>query len=816
MDVRCERCQTEYEFDDALVSGRGTTVKCTACGHKFKIRRVGGDYSEDFWHVSTAAGKTLVFTSLRELQRAIQSGLVARHDTISRGGLPAKPIGQIPELAPFFEQRRAEPAPRAPAPEGGEPPSDRTVKVAPKENPAALPPPGANAAALAPPRQRQSTRPDFLAPPAEPAPAPRREFQRTLLGTGDGAHLRSRLSHRRPGSVPPDHEVEPPTERNMQRPGAASPPASEAVDTPPRPQLAAQAARAPDARPPEAEAPRLALSSDQGSLSDVRAAPPAAEEEAPPRREVRAPEVVEEPRLDRTAPILRVPALAAASQPTPAPPSFEPSSPLPPMSRKVAEAMAPEDEAHETPRSIPVSHGEPTSLPGRRRPVGGYIVASVVVVCVGVLAVVWARQNLGAKLGPRPPASVATTTDPRVERFVTAGEKALAEGDLELAKESFDKASALAESDPRVLLGVARLAAARADGAWLEARLLTEDAKDERRAVDLRLKELSERATQAADAAMKATPEDPAAVRAKIDALRIAGNREGARALVARISSSGSQPETAYVLAALDVAESEPLWATVIERLRTAVSAEAGPSRARPLLVYALARSGAVTDARVELENLAQYARPHRLLGPLRTFVARAVETRDAGAADATVEAPPPSATDTKEPVAKGETPRGDAKSLVAQGEAARARGDYDRARLLYSAALDRNPNDSEALAGLAAIAHAQHDLNGARASYRRVLQINPSYLPALVGAGDVEWESGNKAAAVKAYKEIVDRFPEGSYPARVKQRIESGQASSSGAPSPSTTASDDKPAPPASETPTAPAPPTATPEGGP
>src|SRR6476619_5688059 len=107
MDVRCERCSTEYEFDDALVSGRGTTVKCTNCGHKFKIRRSDGDFSEDFWNVTTADGRTLVFTSLRELQRAIQGYLVERNDRLSRGGLPPKAIGQIPELAPFFDQREA-------------------------------------------------------------------------------------------------------------------------------------------------------------------------------------------------------------------------------------------------------------------------------------------------------------------------------------------------------------------------------------------------------------------------------------------------------------------------------------------------------------------------------------------------------------------------------------------------------------------------------------------------------------------------------------------------------------------------------------
>jgi hypothetical protein len=54
--------------------------------------------------------------------------------------------------------------------------------------------------------------------------------------------------------------------------------------------------------------------------------------------------------------------------------------------------------------------------------------------------------------------------------------------------------------------------------------------------------------------------------------------------------------------------------------------------------------------------------------------------------------------------------------------------------------------------------------------------------VPALVGLGDVEFESGDRAAAMKTYKDIVDRYPEGTYPARVKQRVE-GSASSGTAP---------------------------------
>ena len=57
----------------------------------------------------------------------------------------------------------------------------------------------------------------------------------------------------------------------------------------------------------------------------------------------------------------------------------------------------------------------------------------------------------------------------------------MADGNLERAQEAFDKASALAEHDPRVLLDEARVAAAKADIPWLKMRLLPPDAKDDMR-----------------------------------------------------------------------------------------------------------------------------------------------------------------------------------------------------------------------------------------------------------------------------------------------------------------------------------------------
>jgi len=430
----------------------------------------------------------------------------------------------------------------------------------------------------------------------------------------------------------------------------------------------------------------------------------------------------------------------------------------------------------------------PSSM-GRRRSVGGYVVALIVLVGVAGVGAIWARDHLGSLLGRVKPAPTAAI-DPRVAGLLAAGEKALADGNLDAAKESFDKASALAEKDPHVLLDVARLAAIRADGAWLKSRLLAADAVDEQRITKDNLVELSAAARRAADEALAVGPDDPAALRAKIDALRITGDREGARALVARVSTSASQPETAYVLAALDLAEKEPLWSTVIERLRVAASAESGPGRARASLAYALARSGDVAGAKAEVDRLASMSRQHPLLPLLRAFAEHAKPAATAADADAGPTGPVSSAAakDPKKHGEKGEAahgaggaPSGDPRVLVSQAEKARARGEYDKALGLYNAALERSPNDTEALSGLGAIAYARRDLNGARQSYKRVLSINPSYVPALVGVGDVDWDSGDRASAMKQYKEIVDRFPEGTYPARVKQRLEPASGGAGG-----------------------------------
>src|SRR5206468_1421658 len=108
-------------------------------------------------------------------------------------------------------------------------------------------------------------------------------------------------------------------------------------------------------------------------------------------------------------------------------------------------------------------------------------------------------------------AASAAPLDEKTQQYLTDGEKALADGNLDAAKENFDKASARAEKDLRVLLDVARLAAARADVPWLRTRILPPEATDDAKATKQALDDLSAAARRAADDALAVAPEEASA-----------------------------------------------------------------------------------------------------------------------------------------------------------------------------------------------------------------------------------------------------------------------------------------------------------------
>jgi len=120
MDVRCERCKTLYELDDTRVSEAGTTVRCTTCGHVFRVRKkvllmteavdAGGEsgavpppvVDKPAWRVRSPSGRVIAFRELTSMQKWIVERKFGRDDEISLHGDHWKRLGEIAELQPFF------------------------------------------------------------------------------------------------------------------------------------------------------------------------------------------------------------------------------------------------------------------------------------------------------------------------------------------------------------------------------------------------------------------------------------------------------------------------------------------------------------------------------------------------------------------------------------------------------------------------------------------------------------------------------------------------------------------------------------------
>ena len=178
MDVRCEQCGTEYEFDDAKVTDAGIAVKCTHCGFLFRVTRqpvtveqrpvvveqrpTRGPTTEvpqlpkaktptraRGWMIrKERSGEILEFKDLSTLQKWILERKVSRDDEISKTGESWKPLGSIVELSSFFlvvEGEALRGATQQPAPEPPAPPT-QTGTQASAIRPSLAPP--------APPRGR--------------------------------------------------------------------------------------------------------------------------------------------------------------------------------------------------------------------------------------------------------------------------------------------------------------------------------------------------------------------------------------------------------------------------------------------------------------------------------------------------------------------------------------------------------------------------------------------------------------------------------------------------------------------------------------
>lgn len=153
MNVTCPDCGTNFVLEDDKVPPGGLQVQCGNCGAIFNAQRDNPNLpparSDSEWMVRQPSGNTYRLRELTTLQRWIVERKVTRDDEISRTGDKWERLGNIAELATFFQlvdQATASAAPKLaimPAPE----PEPEPAAKAP---PAPAPPPDPPAPVAAP------------------------------------------------------------------------------------------------------------------------------------------------------------------------------------------------------------------------------------------------------------------------------------------------------------------------------------------------------------------------------------------------------------------------------------------------------------------------------------------------------------------------------------------------------------------------------------------------------------------------------------------------------------------------------------------
>lgn len=664
MEVRCSNCATEYEFDDALVSARGTSVKCTNCGHQFRVHPTTASPTvAEKWVVRDAQKRETTFTSLRDLQQAIVKGQLSPQHQLSHGGQAFRALEDIYELQTFFSAAR----------------------------------------------QR---------PPNRPAP-------RTLLGVGRDGQPPAR------GSSPPPRKR--PSEAPQERitPVAGMPAVKAAV-----------AAAVEPASSGQASGPRPSFES--GQRPAVR----------------RSPSPVPPP----YTPVER----AALAHQTTSPPSSV--APLPWQNMQGLHADSELDE-----------------LAVRRGAGSRWIIAIVVLGALGLVAGTVGRDYL---LGFAAPKAAAPKVDERVPALIEQARSALAKGDFESAHAELAKASVLGD-DPRVASEQARLEVARAELLWTQQRLnaaleaakaraleksppsrrkkteaeLAADAlaatkeASEKKVLEQSFQERLTKAKAAVGVALKQAPSAIDVVRSQVDTLRLDGQTSQARTLVSALSAQASDPDNAYSLGALDLAEGPAGYPAAIDRLRVAARSEEALGKARPLLIYALTKTDPAA-ASAELDKLQTIAPTHRALPALRALVelekSKLVPEPEVAPRKA---APPPAAPaaaaapEAAKPAAPKPPPVDTSKATLAKATELHDQGDLEGAEGLYQQVLQRSPNNIPALSGLGDIARQRRENATAAVYYDQILKQDRNHVPTLMARADMYWEGGNRILAVALYR---------------------------------------------------------------
>jgi predicted Zn finger-like uncharacterized protein len=753
MDVRCEKCQTEYELDEARLKPGGVTVKCTNCGHMFKIRKrsitnvgapppepprgrpasapparpparpapsiagpsdeaptnrradsvigdplpraEGGD--DRHWLIRLENGEQKSCRELSALQQWIVGGIVTRESLISRSGKTWKRLGDIAELAQYFNI--ADEAQRA--------------------------------------RQERSTKPQAKTQPAG-----------TMLGVGVSAAG---------GTILPDDDDE--IDRRTTGSFKAKPDAA-----------AAPAARRPPTQPPPPPAKK-----------PVTAGPPTMGG---------TPQV---PAGGR--------ATAAWASADIAPTESMSSMPAGPMAGKIRThddepafagrvRMAPTDETGFDTGRVRSVDDDDDVVPQQRGGKGGFLLVLMALLVMGAAAgaiyvfvikkdTTAVATGSGADAGSAvvADAAVVATADatappPVVDAAAVQTALDLAHEKLEADKE-IDLRDALksieGSTEPGADAMRANVIAGIAQG-MLDRAVLVEKSDAEKLKKDA--KALVLEAATPAQKAVKATPDDPAANLAMAAVLRLQGKsvRDVARYLepatakatpawkrdiaigqALALEREKKYDEAKAILAPLDASAEDKLEAT-------------GDVRVRFRLAMIAFAQNKPADAKPLVESILAAAPDHRGAKALAAKIDNTVVKTDPlppeDGQQGSATKPPEGGNTGGGNTGGGNVSGGGSYDQLLARANALAESNCTKAIDLFGKALEQKPNGVEALTGMGYCHIDAKQFASAFSKFRAALAVSSRYEPALWGIAEAYMQQGRKEQALEAVKAYIDVYP--------------------------------------------------------
>jgi predicted Zn finger-like uncharacterized protein len=788
MDVRCEKCQTEYELDEARLKPGGVTVKCTNCGHMFKIRKrsntdvgvptgavaaaaasaaatatgmershstspkppVGATPRQDSlfdeavttragdsepptmvdrqWLVRLDNGEQKSCRELATLQQWIVSGVVSRESLISRTGKTWKRIGDITELAQYFQiadEARAQRHQRAVAPTGKAQPLKATM-LGMSGGPAA-----AGGTILPDDDQSTSHYGPRNRPPTPPPPIPVK-----AMGS--------------PAPHPPHPQAIPQPTRRPQTTPPPPPPKRVGQPTPPPLVAAGPAPAAGPAKPAEGR------STAMWAADPHRPAMPSASST--------------QPFVGKLSAIPDEPAFAGRVRST-----------------------IPDESSFETGKVR--LEDEEDVFPRRRGSRMGLVLALLVLLVGGAMAAaVYAfvlRKGGDDKQATKPADAAQLAV---VDAAVTAPADT-----IEAPKQTpadLAKAELSSDNEPRLRTALESLAGDEPHTQAMRALVRTAVAQAlidragliaERADADKLRKEQKQLVLDAAtDAqrAYKAAPEDPAANLALAAVLRLQGKsagelkryieavkapewtREAALASALVLARDGKLDDAKAAFGAIDQGDG---------KLETS-----NDVRARyHLALIALAQNRA-TDAKPLVDQVLaaqpEHAGARALSAKLDTLVTKTdplppEENRGSGAK------PPPSGGNT----GGGVDTSGSYDQLLARANKL-ADKNCGQATTLYLKALEQKPNGVEALTGLGFCYMDAKQFSNAYSKFRSALAVSSRYEPALRGIAEMYQQQGLRDQAIEAYQRLLDAYPNSAAAKKALERLGAGGGGGAGA----------------------------------